>query len=390
MINSVNGTQESMDTVFPLVKKYGGVCVALTLDENGIPEDASGRVEIAKKILAEAQKYGIGKKDIIFDALTMAASAASAGAASVTLEALRRINKELGANTVLGVSNISFGLPNRDILNSVFFANALEAGLSAAIMNPFSIEMMKVYHAHRALNSLDESFAEYIDFASKVTLGSTLSGGAAQVNAQSEETLKDAIVKGLSDKARQLAKALLSDRSPLEIVNTEIVPALDAVGRGFEKQKIYLPGLLMSAEAAKAAFEPIKDVLAADKSANKKATIVIATVKGDIHDIGKNIVALLLENYGYNVIDLGRDIAPESVLDAALENKADIVALSALMTTTVPAMEDTIKLLRANAPQIKVMVGGAVLTEEYSKKIGADFYGEDAMGAVRRAESIFG
>ena len=390
MINSVNGTQESMDTVFPLVKKYGGVCVALTLDENGIPEDASGRVEIAKKILAEAQKYGIGKKDIIFDALTMAASAASAGAASVTLDALRRINNELGANTVLGVSNISFGLPNRDILNSVFFANALEAGLSAAIMNPFSIEMMKVYHAHRALNSLDESFAEYIDFASKVTLGSTLSGGAAQVNAQSEETLKDAIVKGLSDKARQLAKALLSDRSPLEIVNTEIVPALDEVGRGFEKQKIYLPGLLMSAEAAKAAFEPIKDVLAADKSANKKATIVIATVKGDIHDIGKNIVALLLENYGYNVIDLGRDVAPESVLDAALENKADIVALSALMTTTVPAMEDTIKLLRANAPQIKVMVGGAVLTEEYSKKIGADFYGEDAMGAVRCAESIFG
>jgi len=390
MINSVNGTLDSMNTVFPLVKKYGGVCVALTLDENGIPENAEGRVEIAKKILIEAQKYGIRKKDIIFDALTMAVSASSAGAASVTLEALRRIRNELGANTVLGVSNISFGLPNRDILNSVFFANALEAGLSAAIMNPFSIEMMKVYHAHRALNSLDESFSNYIDFASKVTLGSSLSSEATQGKVTVDHTLKNAIVKGLGDKARQLAQEALSSKAPLEVVNQEIVPALDEVGRGFEAQKIYLPGLLMSAEAAKSAFEPIKAALASDKSANKKATIIIATVKGDIHDIGKNIVALLLENYGYNVIDLGRDVAPDTILDTVVKYNACIVALSALMTTTVPAMEETIKLLHANVPHVKVMVGGAVLTEEYSMKIGADFYGEDAMSAVRHVESMFG
>ncbi len=385
MINSVNGTAESMELVFPLVKKYGGVCVALTLDEGGIPETADGRVEIAKKILAEAAKYGIDKKDIIFDTLTMAASAMP-GASKVTLEALRRIKDELGANTILGVSNISFGLPNRDIINSVFFANALEAGLSAAIMNPFSTEMMRVYYAHRALNSLDENFSEYIDFASKVTLGSVMTAGATSEVKAAEANLKDAIVKGLGEKARQLATAALSSKAPLQIVNEEIIPALDEVGRGFEAQKIYLPGLLMSAEAAKAAFEPIKAALASDKGADK-ATVVVATVKGDIHDIGKNIVALLLENYGYNVIDLGRDVAPEAILDAAIEHKAELVSLSALMTTTVPAMEETIKLFRIKAPDVKIMVGGAVLTQEYADSIGADFYGEDAMSAVRYAEA---
>ena len=389
MINSVNGKPESMAAVFPLVKKYGGVCVALTLDENGIPETANGRVEIAKKILAEAAKYGIDKKDIIFDTLTMAASAAP-GAASITLDALRTIKNELEANTILGVSNISFGLPNRDIMNSVFFANALEAGLSAAIMNPFSTEMMKAYFAHRALHSLDDNFSEYIDFASRVTLGSTSSQGASKDALACEISLKDAIVKGLGEKARQLAKAQLSSKAPLDIVSDEIIPALDEVGKGFEAQKIYLPGLLMSAEAAKFAFEPIKEALASDKSSVKKATVIMATVKGDIHDIGKNIVSLLLENYGFEVIDLGRDVAPEAVLDAAISHNADLVGLSALMTTTVPAMEQTIKLIREKAPHIKVMVGGAVLTEEYAKTIGADFYGEDAMGAVRCAESILG
>ena len=385
MINSVNGTAESMNLVFPLVKKYGGVCVALTLDEGGIPETADGRVEIAKRILSEAAKYGIDKKDLIFDTLTMAASAVP-GASSVTLEALRRIKNELGANTILGVSNISFGLPNRDIINSVFFANALEAGLSAAIMNPFSTEMMRVYYAHRALGSLDENFAEYIDFASKVTPGSVMRTGGASEAWATEATLKDAIVKGLGEKASQLARAALEVKAPLDIVNDEIIPALDEVGRGFEAQKIYLPGLLMSAEAAKQAFEPIKVALASEKGADK-ATIVVATVKGDIHDIGKNIVALLLENYGYKVIDLGRDVPPEVILDAAIKNGAEIVSLSALMTTTVPAMEETIKLFREHAPKIKIMVGGAVLTEEYAKTIGADFYGEDAMSAVRYAEA---
>lgn len=388
MINSVNGTAESMAAVLPLVKKYGGVCVALTLDEDGIPETAEGRVEIAKKILAEASRYGIDKKDIIFDALTMAASA-SEDAASVTLAALRKIRDELGANTVLGVSNISFGLPNRDIINSVFFANALDAGLSAAIMNPLSTEMMRVYYAYRALNSLDENFAEYIEFASKVTLGTVVTSGATSAANTAEVTLKDAIIKGLGEKARVLAEAELTCKAPLDVVNGEIIPALDEVGRGFEAQKIYLPGLLMSADAAKSAFEPVKAVLASQKGADK-ATIVVATVKGDIHDIGKNIVALLLENYGYKVIDLGRDVAPEVVLDAALSNHAKIVSLSALMTTTLPAMADTIKLLREHAPNVKIMVGGAVLTEEYAKSIGADFYGEDAMSAVRYAESLGG
>ncbi len=387
MINSVNGKAESMSAIFPLVKKYGGVCVALTLDEDGIPETADGRVQVAKKILAEAAKYGIDKKNIIFDTLAMAASAAP-GSASVTLDALRRIRNELGANTVLGVSNISFGLPNRDILNSVFFANALDAGLSAAIMNPFSVEMMKVYYAHRALNSLDENYTEYIDFASKITLGSSISGGAVSEADTLDSSLKGAIVKGLAERARELCVSNLKQKAPLDIVNEEIIPALDEVGRGFELQKIYLPGLLMSAEAAKAAFEPIKASLKKDKLGGEKATIIIATVKGDIHDIGKNIVSLLLENYGYKVIDLGRDVCPEEILDAAVSNNAQIVGLSALMTTTVPAMEETIKLFREKAPDVKIMVGGAVLTEEYAMSIGADFYGKDAMSAVRCVESI--
>ena len=383
MINSVNGTAESMGIVFPLVKKYGGVCVALTLDEAGIPETADGRVEIAKKILAEAAKYGIDKKDT----LTMAASAVP-GASAVTLEALRRIKEELGANTVLGVSNISFGLPNRDIINSVFYANALEAGLSAAIMNPFSTEMMRVYYAHRALNCLDENFTEYIDFASKVTLGSTISSATTQSASSGEKSLKEVIIKGLAEKARALAQEGLESKAPLDIVNDEIIPALDEVGRGFEAQRIYLPGLLMSAEAAKSAFEPIEKALASTKGADK-ATIIVATVKGDIHDIGKNIVALLLENYGYNVIDLGRDVPAETILEAAMSHNAELVSLSALMTTTVPAMEETIKLFSEKAPDIKIMVGGAVLTQEYADQIGADFYGEDAMSAVRYVESLF-
>ncbi len=388
MINSVNGKAESMNAVFPLVKKYGGVCVALTLDEQGIPETADGRVKIAKKILSEAQKYGIDKKDLIFDTLTMAVSA-DPYAASVTLESLRRIRDELKANTVLGVSNVSFGLPNRDILNSVFFANALENGLSAAIMNPYSAEMMKVYHAFKALHALDENCAEYIDFASNISMQATAAPQTVKTAQAEPETLKALIIKGLSDKAREVCGEKLLSTAPLDIVQTEIIPALDEVGRGFETSKIFLPGLLMSAEAAKAAFEPIKEALSADASAeHSKNTVIMATVKGDIHDIGKNIVCLLLENYGFNVIDLGRDVAPEAILESALENKAKIVGLSALMTTTVPAMEATIKLMREKAPDIKIMVGGAVLTEEYARAIGADFYGADAMSSVRYAESI--
>ena len=386
IINSVNGKADSMSAVFPLVKKYGGVCVALTLDENGIPETAHGRVEIAKKILREAEKYGIDKKNLIFDTLTMAVSA-DPNAAKVTLDALETISNELGANTVLGVSNVSFGLPNRDILNGVFFASALERGLSAAIMNPYSTEMMKTYYSFRALHSLDENCSDYIDFASKTTVGTTVSANSASQN-DADETLKGTLVKGLKEKSYKLCESLLKTKAPLDIVKEEIIPALDEVGRGFEKGTIYLPGLLMSAEAAKAAFEPISAALSSTEEKNNAPTIIMATVKGDIHDIGKNIVCLLLSNYGFKVIDLGRDVSPEKILESAIQNNALLVGLSALMTTTVPAMEKTISLLRERAPHVKIMVGGAVLTEDYATTIGADFYGADAMAAVRYAESI--
>ena len=387
MINSVNGKAESMSAVFPLVKKYGGVCVALTLDENGIPDTAQGRVDIAKKILCEAQKYGIEKKNIIFDTLTMAVSA-DQNAAQVTLDALKMISSELGANTVLGVSNVSFGLPNRDILNSVFFASALECGLDAAIMNPYSTEMMKTYYSFRALHSLDENCLDYIDFASKITSCTASAVTASTTADTADDSLKTAIIKGLKDKALKLCESMLSVKAPLDIAKEEIIPALDEVGRGFEKNTVYLPGLLMSAEAAKAAFEPISATLSVTEESGNAQTVIMATVKGDIHDIGKNIVCLLLSNYGFKVIDLGRDVSPERILQAALDTNASLVGLSALMTTTVPAMEETISLLRKEVPTVKIMVGGAVLTADYAADIGADFYGADAMSAVRYAESI--
>ncbi len=386
MINSVNGKAGSMSAVFPLVKKYGGVCVALTLDENGIPDTAQGRVDIARKILSEAQKYGIEKKNIIFDTLTMAVSA-DQNAAQVTLDALKMISSELGANTVLGVSNVSFGLPNRDILNGVFFASALECGLNAAIMNPYSAEMMKTYYSYRALHSLDENCLNYIDFASKAT-SSTMSTNAVTVTDTVDDSLKTSIIKGLKDKALKLCESMLSVKAPLDIVKEEIIPALDEVGRGFEQNTVYLPGLLMCAEAAKAAFEPISVALSVTEENTNAKTVIMATVKGDIHDIGKNIVSLLLSNYGFKVVDLGRDVSAERILQAVLDTNASLIGLSALMTTTVPAMEETISLLRKEVPTVKIMVGGAVLTADYAATIGADFYGADAMSAVRYAESI--
>jgi len=388
MINSVNGKAESMSAVFPLVKKYGGVVVALTLDENGIPDSIDGRLEIAKKILAVAKEYGIDKKDIIFDTLTLTVSAEPT-AALVTLGALRRIREELGANTVLGVSNVSFGLPARDVLNSAFFVSALENGLSAAIMNPYSVEMMKAYYSFRALHSLDENCSDYVSFAARLSGNETISSSVASSADNGAESLKETIIKGRCDKARELTVAMLGDTPPLEIVKEHIIPALDVVGKGFEEHTVYLPGLLMSAEAAKAAFEPISEALAASKAEGaERLTVVMATVKGDIHDIGKNIVCLLLENYGFRVIDLGRDVAPEAVVEAALRYKADIVGLSALMTTTVPSMEKTVAMLHKHAPFCKVIVGGAVLTEDYANMIGADKYAADAMEAVRYAETL--
>lgn len=382
MINSVNGKAESMEAVFPLVKKYGGVAVALTLDENGIPSDADGRVKIAEKIIAKASEYGIKKKDIVFDTLCLTVSA-DGGAAKTTLEAMRRIKEELGCHTVLGVSNISFGLPNRDIINGAFFTSAMEKGLSSAIMNPYSAEMMKSYYAFRALHGLDESCGAYIEYCSRLAPQEKKEAAAAPARS----ALFDAIVKGLKAKAGSEAEKLLSEKAPLDIVNGEVIPALDEVGKGFEQNRIYLPGLLMSAEAAKSAFEVIKKALSGKEKA-EKCPFVLATVKGDIHDIGKNIVKLLLENYGYEVIDLGKNVEPEAVVQAVIESGAPFAGLSALMTTTVPAMEETVKLLKEKAPGCRVVVGGAVLNEEYAAKIGADKYAPDAMATVRYAEAL--
>ena len=389
MINSVSGKSESMDAVFPLAAKYGGLIVALTLDDQGIPSTAEGRIEIAKKILARASEYGIGAKDIIFDTLAMTVSADNK-AAIATLNALKTIKVELGCHTSLGVSNVSFGLPRREIVNSTFFALALENGLSAAIMNPYSVDMMKTYHAFRALRGLDDNCGHFIDFATTLPdekPQSTVEQTVVEENYGSE--LQKAVIKGLRDRAAELCRALLTSTAPLDVVQNEIIPALDVVGQGFEAKKVYLPQLLMSAEAAKAAFEEVKIAVTANGAEKvSKFPVVIATVKGDIHDIGKNIVKLLLENYGFDVVDLGRDVSPEEVVEAVNKKNAPLVALSALMTTTVPAMEETITLLRASAPDCKIIVGGAVLTQEYADRIGADHYAKDAMEAVRYADSI--
>ncbi len=386
LINSVNAKKESMNAIFPLVKKYGGVVVALTLDENGIPETANGRVEIAKNILSVAKDYGIEKNNIIFDTLAMTISA-DQNAANETLKALNIIKNELGCHTSLGVSNVSFGLPNRDVLNSVFFALALENGLSGAIMNPYSSEMMKTYYTFKALKGLDENCADYISFADKFT--STITENKKENSSVSENCsseLMTSVIKGFKEKASEETRELLKTKSPLDIVNTEIIPALNDVGIGYENKNIYLPQLLMSAESAKSAFEVIKEFMQNGEKAKSKGTFVIATVKGDIHDIGKNIVKLLLENYGFDVIDLGKDVSPETVVKTVIETNAKLVGLSALMTTTVPAMEETINLLNQKAPWCKVVVGGAVLTKEYAEKIGADKYAKDAMETVRFAE----
>ncbi len=388
MINSVNGKEESMHRVFPLVKKYGGLVVALTLDENGIPETSEGRIKIAEKILRVAERYGIDKKDIIFDTLAMTVSA-DKNAALATLGALKFIKNNLGCHTSLGVSNVSFGLPVRDAANSTFFALALQDGLSAAIMNPYSDSMMKTYYAYRALHGLDDNCQEYISFFENYTENiKTAEPVSVKTEAEYKSMLQRAIVKGLKEQAADLTGELLKTKAPLDVVRDEVIPALDIAGKGFEEKTFYLPQLLMSAEAAKASFEIIKAQMSEKNSEETKCSVVIATVKGDIHDIGKNIVKLLLENYGFNVVDMGKDVSPEDIVDKALEIKAPLVGLSALMTTTVPAMEETIKLLREKAPHIKVVVGGAVLTKEYADSIGADKYAKDAMETVRYAEEI--
>ena len=382
MINSVNGKEENLNAIFPLVKKYGGFVVALTLDEKGIPSTVDGRMKIARKILLTAALYGINKKDIIFDPLAMTVSADKTSAVT-TLETVKKITEQLGCNTSLGVSNVSFGLPSRDLVNAAFFTTAMENGLSAAIMNPYSERMMEAYYSFNVVKGLDENCMDFINFASRQEVQPT-------AKQESSLTLKEAIEKGLKEKASEITTAMLGNSAPLDIVNAHVIPALDNVGKRFEEKKLFLPQLLMSAEAAKASFEVIKATMSADGSSVKKGSIVIATVHGDIHDIGKNIVKLLLENYGYNVIDLGKNVPPETVLRAVTDNHAPLVGLSALMTTTVPAMEETVKLIKENAPWCKTVVGGAVLTQDYADKIGADKYAADAMETVRYAESVIG
>lgn len=444
LVNSVNGKQHIMDEVFPLVKKYGGVVVGLTIDEEGIPETTEGRVAIAEKIYRNADKWGIPRKDVIIDSLTMAVSS-DINAAKATLETIKIIHDKFGGSSVLGVSNISFGLPNRAFVTSTFFTLAMHNGLGAAIMNPLEQEMMKAWHCYVLLNAQDKDCLKYIDFstrvdekkqaeADKVALagvqgavnaiysafpssgqvnpaalaklgtnpsgalkiaGLTNTGDAVSVNAGAEgekSLLQNAVIHGLKEDAAKITDQLLSEGiAAVEIIDGHLIPGLDYVGKQFEAKKMYLPQLLMAADAAKSAFEIIKAYL--EKTGQKgapKGTCIVATVHGDIHDIGKNIVKVLLENYDFNVIDLGKDVPPEAVVEACKKDHVELVGLSALMTTTVPAMKATIELLRKECPWAKAVVGGAVMTQEYADSIGADFYGKDAMNTVKYAQKVFG
>lgn len=391
MINSVNGKEEIMHQIFPLVQKYGGTVVGLALDEAGIPDTAEGRLAVAKKIYDTAAQYGIKPKDIVIDALTMTMSTDN-NSANITLDTVREI-KAHGGRTVLGVSNISFGLPQREVINSGFFLMAMQAGLSAGIINPNARAMIQAYDTYCVFGGFDSQCMSYIEkyaVAEPTPVAQTVTSVKQAGKAVTGNlSLTDCIVKGLKEQAYKATKDELGTKDTMEIINGELVPALDIVGKGFEKGTVFLPQLLMSAEAAKAGFEAIKEYVSSQgTNQEKKATIVIATVKGDIHDIGKNIVKVLLENYGYDVIDLGKDVPPETVVDKVIETHAPLVGLSALMTTTVVSMEETIKKLHESAPWCKIMVGGAVLTQEYADMIGADFYGKDAMQSVYYAEEL--
>lgn len=386
MVNSVTGKADSMAAIFPLVKKYGGVVVGLTLDESGIPETAEGRLDIARRIVETAESYGIDRKDIVIDVLCMTISSDNMSA-QVTLDALEMVRKELGVKTGLGVSNISFGLPERENINSVFYTMALQRGLSCAIINPKSAAMMKSYYSFNALAGKDESCSAYIaEYA-----GEPSAAVSAKTAPQAEMSLEKAVLRGVREAAHVACLNLIrqENEEPMDIINGRLIPVLDEVGKGFEAGKIFLPQLLMSAEAAKAAFAVIKEVMAVSGTQNQdKGKIIIATVKGDIHDIGKNIVKVLLENYGYNVIDLGKDVPPEIIVETAVNHGVKLVGLSALMTTTVGAMEETIRLLKEADIDCRVMVGGAVMTEQYAGMISADRYVRDAMASVHFAQEI--
>ena len=405
MVNSVNGKKESIEAVFPLVRKYGGVLVALVLDEDGIPSDAEGRVRIARRIYEAADRYGVPREDIVIDGLAMTISSDTTSACT-TLETLRRVRDELHGHTILGVSNISFGLPRRALINSHFLTMALQNGLSAAIMNPGNEEMMESYRAYCALAGLDPQCMRFIEAyggtsdpvrvssagtAAGVSTGN-VGGNSAGGNSAGKAGamgLFESVERGMAQSAAVAAREALTTIEPLTLIDRELIPALDKVGKGFEKGTVFLPQLLMSAEAAKAAFDVVKQTLQG-QSQEVKGRLILATVKGDIHDIGKNIVKVMLENYGFEVLDLGKDVSPETIVETAVKEDIKLVGLSALMTTTVVSMEETIRLLHEVKPDVKTVVGGAVMTQEYADAIHADCYAKDAMATVHFAEAVFG
>lgn len=394
IVNSVNGEQKTLDTILPLCKKYGAAVVGLTMDEQGIPTSAEGRFAIAQKIVAAATAAGIPKEDIYIDCLTLTASAQQEGAVQ-TLEALRRCKQELGVRTILGVSNISFGLPCRGYLNTTFLTMAMAAGLDLAIMNPNTPEMMAAVRAYRVLTAQDSQSRDYVAVYADVQIQTqqvSKTAVAESPSAAAGDALFEAVRRGLKAEAHEAARQALSTREPLDVVNASLIPALDVVGDGFEKGTIFLPQLLQAATAAQAAFEVVKEKIAAQGQPQTagKGKIVVATVKGDVHDIGKNIVRVILENYGYDVLDLGRDVPPERVVEAVRTTGARLVGLSALMTTTVPNMKATIDALHQAKLPCQVWVGGAVLTPSFAKEIGADFYCKDAKASADLAKQILG
>lgn len=405
IVNSVNGEEKSLASVLPLVKKYGAAVVGLTLDENGIPKSSDQRFEIAEKILNRALELGIPKEDVYIDCLTLTASAEQEGVVE-TLKAVRRVKEELGLKTVLGVSNISFGLPGRELINHTFLTMAMQNGLDLPIMNPNVASMTGSVRAFRLLMGYDKNSLEYIEaYNTQLQYMLSVSRPVAAASAEKKETaeggqtvggsrqnsLEYAIENGLKNDGARITGEMLETESPMTIINDHLIPALDKAGSQFETGKIFLPQLIMAADVAQAAFAVIKEHLSKHSGESvSKGKIVLATVKGDIHDIGKNIVKVLLENYGYTVIDLGKDVDYQAVVDAAIEHKVKLVGLSALMTTTLVSMEKTISLLRENHVDCKVMVGGAVLTPSYAKKIGADFYSKDAKESVDIAKQVLG
>ena len=385
LINSVNGKKESLETILPIAKKYGAAVLGLTLDEKGIPESAEERLEVARRIVEAAEGYGIPREDIFIDCLVVTASAQQ-DLVIETLKAVKLVKEELGVKTILGVSNVSFGLPQRSVLNEAMLTMALMQGLDAPILNPKNTQMLEAIMAYRVLAGHDKESKAYIEYFS----GKQQETNNVAVSVQ-EHTLEEAIIKGLKKEAKQLTEVLLKDLEPLEVVEEYIVPALNKVGEDYEKEILYLPQLIKSAEAAQSSFEVLKLALMNKGTENpsKGPKVILATVKGDIHDIGKNIVKVIMQNYGFEVIDLGKDVSYEEVLEAVRKHNVKLVGLSALMTTTVTSMAETITCLKEEVPECKVVVGGAVLTEELAQFVQADFYAKDAMETVRIAKTYF-